>query len=147
MDHKATLNGSPAQALARDVAGMARDVAGIVELQARLFALDLQVTRAALKRGASAYGAAAIVLFTALPVGWAAFGLWLADVTALTVAGGLLASACSAIALVVCLAVFGTRQFRAQQAAFENSRKELSENLAAIKQVLTDYLGRASEEE
>jgi hypothetical protein len=152
MDRKATVNGSdrgssPAQALAHDVAGIAHDVAAIADLQMRLFTLDLRSMRAGLARGASAWMAAYVVLLTALPVGLAGCGLWVAEVTNLTPAGGLVVAAVVALALVAGLAAFGRQQFKAQQTAFENSRKELAENLAAVKQVISDYAGSSSRNE
>src|SRR5262245_22522142 len=151
MDRKAEVNdwdrqGSSAQALVHDVAGVARDVTTMAELQMRLFAMDFRAMRAALVRGAAAWTAGLVLLLGLLPVAIAGCGLLLSDFTRLSAAGGLLVAALAAAVLVAGLAEVGRRQFRAQQRAFDNSRRELAENLSAIKHMLSDYAGRSADE-
>ena len=152
MDRKAPLNGwsredSPAHALAQDVGGIARDLGTIAELQMRLFGADLKAMRAALARGVVSFVAALVLLLTALPIAMAGGGLWLSDVYGWTPATGLLLVAVAAIVAVAGLVAFGAYQLRSQRHAFENSRRELSENLCAVRQLMKDYAGRAADDE
>jgi hypothetical protein len=152
MDRKAPVDGwsredSPAYALAQDVGGIARDLATIAELQMRLFTADLKAVRKALLQGTIAFLAALIVLLTTLPIALAGLGLWLAEANGWTPAAGLLVVALVAVIVVAALVAFGAWQLRSQRRAFENSRRELSENLIAVRQLMKDYAGRTAADE
>jgi uncharacterized membrane protein YqjE len=149
MDHKTTLNGfgtrdASAHILAQNMAGIAHDVITIAELQVQLFSIDLRALRNGVVRGLVIWVIAFTLLFAALPTALIGAGLWLADLAHLSTAVGLLAVALGAFLLVMGLLISGWRQFTRQRAALNRSRKELHNNLAAMRQVLSSYAGRGS---
>jgi hypothetical protein len=146
MAHEATVNGSdrPVHDLKEHLGGMARDVGRIAELQARLVAADLRQARGALLCTLGCWLTALALVIAILPVAIAGIGLWLADVTRLSVAGGL-ASAAGAVAVVaVGLAVVGWVQLRKQFALLQESKQELYENVEALRQAFAARLDRAT---
>jgi hypothetical protein len=151
MDHKTTLNGfgtrdASAHVLAQNMAGIAHDVITIAELQAQLFAVDLRALRKGVLRGLINWAIAGALLLAALPTALFGAGLWLADVAHLSTAAGLLWVAFGAALLVIGLFLAGWRQLERQRVGFERSKKELRANLAAMRQMLSSYAGRASED-
>jgi hypothetical protein len=146
MDRETTMNGahesSSAQALVHDVAGVASSLATMAELQARLFGADFRAARDGVVRACGAWIAALVLLAAALPVALAGCGLWLAEVTGVSAAVGLVTVALLAIAVVAALAAFGWWHFSKQQRAFDRSRRELAENLSAMRQMLSDFAER-----
>lgn len=151
MDYKTTVNGSGSHdasphVLAQNMAGIAHDVITIVELQVRLFAADLRALRQGVVRGLVIWVIAGAVLLAVLPTALIGLGFWLAEMAELSTAAGLLGVAAGAFLLVVGLLIAGWRQFTRQRAAFERSTKELDNNLAAMRQVLSSYAGRGSDE-
>ena len=149
MDHKTTLNGfgtrdaSP-HVLAQNMAGIAHDVITIAELQVQLFAVDLRALRDGLVRGLVILVIACALLLAVLPTALIGTGLWLADVAHVSTAAGLLWVAFGAVLLVIGLLLAGWRQLERQRVGLERSKKELRANLAAMRQVLSSYAGRAS---
>ena len=119
--------------------GMARDVGQMAELQAKLFIADLEQARAGLVCAVCCWLAALVLSLALLPVLVAGVGMFLADVTRLTVAGGLLVSAAGAAAIVVGLAVGGWVQLQRQRMAWEESKAELRDNLCALRQAFSTY--------
>jgi uncharacterized membrane protein YqjE len=151
MDHKTTLNGSgtrdaSAHVLAQNMAGIAHDMIMIAELQVQLFAVDLRALRKGVVRGLVIWVIACALLFAALPTALIGAGLWLADVTHVSTAAALLGVALGAFLLVMGLLIAGWLQFTRQRAALNRSTKELHNNLAAMRQVLSSYAGRGSGE-
>ena len=149
MDHQATLNGSPgrdssAPALAHSLANIAHDMIAIVELQARLFAVDLRALRKGVLRGLGIWVAACGLFIAALPTALIGTGLWLADVAHLSTAAGLLWVALGAVLLVIGLFISGWWQINKQRTGLRRSSKELCNNLAAMRQVLSSCAGRES---
>ena len=90
MDHQTALNGSdrPSHDLNEHLGAMAHDVGRLAELQARLVVADLRQSRAALLCTSGCWLTASMLFVATLPIALAGLGLWLADVTELTVAGG-----------------------------------------------------------
>ena len=151
MDHKTTLNGfgtrdaSP-HVLAQNMAGIAHDLITIAELQVQLFAVDLRALRKGVVRGLAIWVIGGALLLAALPTALIGTGLWLAAVAHLSTAAGLLWVAFGAVLLVIGLFLAGWRQFTRQRAALKRSKKELQNNLATMRQVLSSYAGRGSGE-
>jgi hypothetical protein len=150
MDHQTTVNGShgresPAQALAGNAAALAHDLLTISELQIQLLIADLR----RLWRGALwALGAWLVglgLLAAAMPIALAGIGLWLADATAQTPAAGLLWVALFAVLLMAILIAAGWWQCRRQLAGLQRSRRELQDNLATLKRILSNYSNRPQE--
>jgi hypothetical protein len=142
MAYETTLNGNghhPVQDLRMHLRGMARDVGQMAELQAKLFMADLAQARAGLVRAACCWLAAMVLSLALLPVLVAGVGMYLAEVTRLTVAGGLLVAASGAAVIVVGLAVGGWVQLRRQQTAWEESKAELRDNLQALREAFSTY--------
>ena len=151
MDHQATLTDRPgrdssAQALTHSLASIAQDMATIAELQVRLLAVDLRALRQGVLRGLVAWVIACGLLVAVLPTGLIGTGLWLADVAHVSTAAGLLWVAFGAVLLVIGLFFAGWRQLKRQRVGLQRSRKELHASLAAMRQVLSSYAGRASED-
>ncbi|MEX0677415.1 MAG: phage holin family protein [Pirellulales bacterium] len=146
MDHQTTLNGSdrPARDLTEHLGGMARDVGRIAELQARLVAADLRQSRLALLCTAGCWVTAGLLWVAMLPIALTALGLWLADVTQLSLAGGLVCVAGGVAVLAVTMVVAGWVQFRKQFATWERSRKELRDNIQALQQAFSNRASRAT---
>jgi hypothetical protein len=151
MDHKTTLNGfgtrdASAHALVENMAGIAHDVITIAELQVQLFAVDLRALRKGIVRGLAIWVIASALLLAALPTALIGTGLWLADAAHLSTAAGLLWAAFGVVLLVIGLFLAGWWQLDRQQVGLQRSKKELRANLAAMRQVLSSYAGRASED-
>jgi uncharacterized membrane protein YqjE len=147
MDHKTTLNGfgtrdASAHVLAQHMAGIAHHMFTIAELQVQLFSIDLRALRKRVVRGLVTWVIAFTLLFAALPTALIGTGLWLADVAHWSTAAGLLGVALGAFLLVVGLLISGWRQFTRQRASLDRSTRELRNNLAAMRQVLSSYAGR-----
>ncbi len=150
MDHQATVNGDdrevPTRRLARNAAGIAHDLLGMVELQGELLAADFrEIVRDAL-RGLSFWVVAVLLAFATLPVALAGAGLWLADGINQRPAAGLLWVSLAAGVLAAAAGFAGWLQFRLQAMTLERSRRELRENIALLKQILTDYSAREAAE-
>jgi hypothetical protein len=143
MVHQATVNGASHKAggpsLARNAAGMAHDLLTMGELQMQLFLADLQsfARRGAWVLAAWLFGAA--LGAAALPILLAGLGLWLADMLNQSPAAGLLWVALASAILTATLIAAGYYQFRRQLGGFERSRRELHENLAVLKRLLSNY--------
>ena len=151
MDHKTTLNGigtrdSSPHVLAQNMAGIAHDVITIAELQVQLFAVDLRAWRKGVVRGLAIWAIAGGLLVAVLPTALIGTGLWLADVAHLSTAAGLLWVAFGAMLLVIGLFLVGWRQLVRRRVGLQRSKKELHANLAAMRQVLSSYAGRVSED-
>jgi hypothetical protein len=148
MDHQTSLNGSTGSArdLKAHLGDMVRDVARIAELQVQLLSAQLHQSRERIVRGAICW-AAALVLFAALlPPAIAGCGLWLADATELTPAGGILCAVGSVAIVVAVLARVGWTHFQGQLAMWEDSQRELRENLAALRDVFSRHATHESTE-
>ena len=140
MDYQATLNGAqrPGRDLRTHLSGLIRDVGRIADLQARLVAAELRQSRSALLCSAGCWATAGLLLVAMLPIALAALGLWLADSTELTAAGGLACVAAAATAMAIALAYVAVVQFRKQREAWERSRIELLESVRALQQMFVD---------
>jgi hypothetical protein len=141
MDYQTTLDDSGPD-LRAHLAGMARNVTRIVELQARLMMADLRGARRAMITAAVCGSAALAVSSAALPVAIAGLGLLAAEMTPLSVAGGLLTAALVALIVAASLGAYGLRQLSRQRAAWESSKRELQTNLVALRHALTSVPGR-----
>jgi hypothetical protein len=153
MDQQTTLNGAagngaarPAHDLKAHVAGITRDVGRMAELQARLLLADLRQARARIMAAVICWVATAALALAALPVAVAGLGLWLADSTALSTAGGLLCAAAVAAALMMGLALAGHVQFRRQRDAWQRSSRELVANLHALRAAFARGMAAEPEE-
>ena len=151
MDHKATVNGfgtrdASAHVLAQSMAGIAHDVITIAELQVQLFAVDLRALRKGVIRGLVIWVIACALLFAVLPTALIGTGFWLASVADLSTAAGLLWVALASFLFVIGLLIAGWRQFTRKRTALGRSTKELHNNLATMRQVLSSYAGRGSGE-
>lgn len=148
MGYQTTLNGT--QRAGRDFrahfSGLARDVGRIAELQARLVAAEMRQSRSALLCSAGCWATAGLLLVAMLPIALAALGLWLADSTVLTVAGGLACVAAAATAMAIALGYVALAQFRKQREAWERSRIELLESVRALQQMFVDRTGDKTNE-
>ena len=145
MAYEATLNENGHHSvhdLKMHLRGMARDVGQMAELQAKLFFADLEQAHAGLVLAACCWLAALVLSLALLPVLVAGVGIFLSDVTRLTVAGGLLVAAAGAAAIVVGLAVGGWVQLRRQRVAWEESKAELRNNLHALRRRLARIRAR-----
>jgi uncharacterized membrane protein YqjE len=151
MDHQATLidrsrRDSSVQALTHSLASIAQDMVMIAELQVRLLAVDLRALRQGALRGLMTWMIACGLLVAVLPTALVGTGLWLADVAHVSPAAGLLWVAFGAVLLIIGLFLAGWRQLKRQRVGLQRSRKELRASLAAMRQVLSSYAGRASED-
>ena len=151
MDHQATLIDRPgrdssAQTLTHSVASIAQDLVKIAELQVQLLAVDLRALRQGALRGLVTWMIACGLLVAVLPTALIGTGLWLADVAHVSTAAGLLWVAVGAMLLVFGLFLAGWRQLKRQRVGLQRSRKELRASLTAMRQVLSSYAGRASED-
>ncbi len=151
MDHQATLidrerRDSSAQSLTHSVASIAQDMVTIAELQMRLLVVDLRALRQGALRGLVTWLIACALLVAVLPTALIGTGLWLADAAHVSTAAGLLWVAFGAVLLVIGLFLAGWRQLKRQRVGLQRSRKEIRANLAAMRQMLSSYAGRASED-
>lgn len=151
MDRQATLiegrrRDSSAEALTHSLASIAHDMVKIAELQVRLLAMDLRALRQEVLRGLVMWGVACSLLVAVLPTSLIGTGFWLADVAGLSAAAGLLWVSLGAVPLVIALLFVGWRQIRRQRVGLQRSRKELQASLATVRQLLSSYAGRGSED-
>jgi hypothetical protein len=149
MDDQTTLNGSPRRersrhAMAQNLAGIAHDLLTISDLQMRLFADDLRALRNRVLRALAIWLIAYGLLVAALPTALIGGGFWLADMTHLSSAAGLLVISFGALLLVAGLFVVGWWQITRQRSELQRSRNELHNNWVAIRQLLSSYAGRDS---
>ncbi len=146
MDQQTALNGSdrPARDLKEHLSGMFRDASRLADLQVRLLVAELRQSRAALLCAVGCWLTACLMLLAMLPIAFAGLGLWLADVTQLTVAGGLATVAAAVSVLAGSLGVVGWWQFCKQVAAWERTRRELRDNIQALRHAFSSRAGRES---
>ncbi len=142
MDQQTTLSDaeSPAHDLKEHIAGMTRDVGQIADLQSQLLLAEWREARGRLVCALGCWLTAAVVVVAALPVGVAAGGLWLADVTELSMAGGLLCAAAGTVALAMVLVLAGWLQFRRQSAVWQQARREIVESARAVRAAFSNAL-------
>jgi hypothetical protein len=141
MDQQTTLNGTgrTARDLKHRLGGMARDIGHITELQAQLMIADWRRTRTLLVCTLGCWLTAAVLLLAALPVALVGLGIWLADATRLSVAGGLACTAGGAAVMTAALVATGWLQLRRQLAGWDRTRRELRANRAALHKVLSNF--------
>jgi uncharacterized membrane protein YqjE len=134
-----TQNGSPETApgaLARDVGEFAHNVLTLAELQAQLFAADVQeYGQRVLVPGLVLIGGAALGL-ACFPIALAALALLLIQVLGTSYATGFLVAAVVGAVLSALLCVIGWFQVRKRLAVLQRSQQELVRNLRWIKKVL-----------
>jgi uncharacterized membrane protein YqjE len=132
-------NGSPQTApkgLARDVGEFAHDVFTLAELQAQLFATDLQeCSRRAFVPGLLLVGGVALGL-SCIPFALAALALLLIQVFETSYATGFLLATVAGAMLSVLLCVSGWLLVRQRLTLLRRSQEELVRNLRWIKKVL-----------
>jgi hypothetical protein len=126
--------------LKEHLSGMARDLGRIAELQLRLAAADWRQSRGALLRAAACWLTAWLLSAAVLPVALAALGLWLADATALSAAGGLACVAGAVAAIASALVLVGWLQLRKQFIEWQRSKQELHDNIEALRRAFTQRL-------
>lgn len=148
MDRKATLNGPArhdfsAHALAQKLAAVGHAIVSIAELQVRLAAVDLRAAKKAAVRSTAISISAAVLLAAALPTALIGLGMWVAEAAEISAGAGLLLVALVAAILASALGWLARRQMSSHKAIFERSTKELTANVAAIRQVLSDLAGRS----
>jgi uncharacterized membrane protein YqjE len=142
MDHQTTINeqnGSPQttpRAMARDVGEFAHGVLTLAELQAQLFAADVQeCSRRVLVPGLVLLCGAVLGL-ACLPIALAALALLVIQVFEISYAAGFLIAAAVGAVLSALLGVIGLFQVRQRVAVLGRSQQELVRNVRWIKKVL-----------
>jgi len=142
MDHQTQINernGSPqtaSKALAHDVGEFAHNVLTLAELQAQLFAADVQECgQRAFVPGLVLLGGVALGL-TCFPIALAALALVLVEVFQTSYAAGFLITAAVGAVLSALMCVIGWFQVRQRLALLGRSQQELVRNLRWIKKVL-----------
>jgi hypothetical protein len=140
MDQQTTLNdsASPARDLKEHVAGMTRDVGHIAELQSRLLLAEWKQARGKLICAVGCWAIAIVIVAAAMPVVIGGLGWWLAEVTELSVAGGLLSAAGIAVLLALVIAAFGYWQYRRQSVVWEQAKCELAESARAVRSAFSN---------
>jgi uncharacterized membrane protein YqjE len=126
---------APAREMTRNVGGLASDIASLVELQARLFALD---AKASLRRMIAPVVLAVLgvaLLLGAVPVLWMAVAYWLFSL-GMNGAAALFLSFVIGAVLGVVGVVIAWFLFRGSLSSFQRSREELANNIAWIKDAL-----------
>ena len=79
-----------------------------------------------------------IIVAAAMPVVIGGLGWWLAEVTELSVAGGLLSAAGIAVLLALAIGAFGYWQFRRQSIVWEQAKCELVESARAVRSAFSN---------
>ena len=131
-------NGAPAgpHGLAQDVGEFANDALTLAELQAQLFAADVQeCSRRVLVPGLVLLSGIALGL-ACFPILLTALALWLAQALAISPAAGFLLAGLAGALLSAVLGLLGWIYVRQSAAVLGRSQHELARNLSWIKKVL-----------
>jgi hypothetical protein len=142
MDHQTKINESnglprtASKGLARDVGEFAHDVFTLAELQAQLFAADVQECgQRVLVPGLVMLGGITLGL-ACIPFALAALALWLIQIFELSHATGFLLAVVTGAVVSVLMCVIGWCRVLKHAAVLGRSQQELVRNLRWIKKVL-----------
>lgn len=120
----------------QSVGYLAHDLIVLLELQAKLLAVDARETYQRLQGPALVIGLGLALAAGACPVALLGFAFWLAEVANFSPAGALFVSAGVGLAVGGLLFVWGWKESRKEFAAMQRSCRELSQNVQWIKNVL-----------
>ncbi len=117
-------------------AKVARDVLDLCELQMQLLAVDSQAAKRELVRAIVCAFVAAVLVGTALTLLLAGVGVVLAEMTQLSVGGGLLVAGGVTMAIIAILLMVAWAAVKAASASMKETKSEFAENLRWLKATL-----------
>jgi hypothetical protein len=137
MNEQLPTRGHAADDLKMHLSDVTRHVRNLAVLESRLLVSDWNQARPKLLCALGCWGAATLIFVAALPVAAAALGLWLAEATILSTAAALSCVVGGLAILAAACVVFGWIQFRRQLTFWEGSRKELLEDVRAVRAAIS----------
>ena len=129
---------SESEVLARHLAAVAQDLARITELQARLFVVDLRMSRNRILGGLAIWLVALCLFVATLPVALTGLALYLAHAANTRAEIGLLWVAFAAAFLVLGLGGSGWLLLRNKWMPLNRSRSELQKTMKTFARTLSD---------
>jgi len=129
-------NGSPEGRVVGGIAELGNDIATLVELQAKLFTIDMKECLGKLLIPVSLLGGGLVLLLGAVPVALLGIATLLASATALSPGWAMFLTGLVALALAAALMVVAAMRIGPSLSSFTRSSEELTRNLAWIRTVL-----------